>query len=93
VKAKGKSSKDEARGRARCGSAQSREGQVTRMKKTSAQGKGLAQDVPVETTAEVRTDAAALARSIAQVAAVGGSQARERGPAPPMPVPIATFNI
>lgn len=93
AKAKGKSSKDEARSRSKSGSVQSRESEVTRTKKVVAQGKGLAEDQPGGRGAEVRADAAALARSIAQVAAVGASQARDRGAAPPMPVPIATFNI
>lgn len=93
MKAKGKSSKDEARGRAGTGSVQSRESPITRTKKVVAQGKGVAEDQPAAKAAEVRADAAALARSIAHVVAGGASQARDRGPAPPMPVPIATFNI
>lgn len=93
MKAKGKSSKDEARGGARCGSAQSQQSKATRTKKPGGPAKGLSEEVAGVAKAEGRTDAAALARSIAQVATVGAVQARDRGPAPPMPVPIATFNI
>jgi len=92
VKAKGKSSRGEARGRGRAGSVLGREDEVA-AKKVGPQAKRPADDRPAETTGEVRAEAAALARSIAQVASSGNSQARDRGPAPPMPVPIATFNI
>lgn len=95
VKTKGKSAKGEARGRARAGSVPSREKDVH-----SATVKDMAValrlgvgDRPAGTTAEVRAEAAALARSIAQTVSVGVSQPRDRGPAPAMPVPIATFNI
>ena len=47
----------------------------------------------VETVPEVPTDASVLARSMSQVATFGNLQGKDRGPAPPMPIPIATFNI
>jgi hypothetical protein len=47
----------------------------------------------VENVPEVPTDSSVLARSMSQVATFGNLQGKERGPAPPMPVPIATFNI
>jgi hypothetical protein len=93
VKTKGKSAKGEARGRARAGFVPSREEVLAAARNAGALAKHGAEDRTAAITAEVRTEAAALARSIAQVASSGGSQARDRGPAPPMPVPIATFNI
>ena len=50
-------------------------------------------DRAVEKVGDGRPEAVMAGRAMAPLGTVGMSVGRDRGPAPPMPIPIATFNI